>query len=80
MDYSLLIGLHFREDCSNNERGLSPTGTLLTFLHVLVFSELLILILLLTKLDLCSVQVEEEHIMIKVRLWGTRYFRRSQTV
>ncbi|XP_021718609.1 phosphatidylinositol 4-phosphate 5-kinase 1-like [Chenopodium quinoa] len=26
MDYSLLIGLHFREDCSSNEQGLSPTG------------------------------------------------------
>ncbi|XP_010675169.2 phosphatidylinositol 4-phosphate 5-kinase 1 [Beta vulgaris subsp. vulgaris] len=26
MDYSLLIGLHFREDCLSNERGMSPTG------------------------------------------------------
>ncbi|KAL2942775.1 Phosphatidylinositol 4-phosphate 5-kinase 1 [Bienertia sinuspersici] len=26
MDYSLLIGLHFRDDCPSNERGMSPTG------------------------------------------------------
>ncbi|CAO2833143.1 unnamed protein product [Amaranthus hypochondriacus] len=25
MDYSLLIGLHFRDDCPSNERGTSPT-------------------------------------------------------
>lgn len=38
MDYSLLIGLHFREDCLSNERGMSPTGILLPFSNLLVVS------------------------------------------
>lgn len=41
MDYSLLIGLHFRDDCPSNERGLSPTGILFLFSNVHVLQILL---------------------------------------